>query len=232
MADSYPADKSLDVEIGRLVRSMRQARGLSLRTAAESCDVSVSYMSQLERGMTSPSLRVIGSLSALFDVPIRDFFSEPAAEEEPPAGPVMRAAQRPRTSSWHTGLQKEVLTPPGFHTDLDLALYMIALEPGGTTGDTPFTHQGVEAGIVMEGTLKIEIDGDAYTLHPGDSFNFSSQLPHKFWNPGRVLARVYWINSREKTAQDDGAQTSPPQAPAQDPAHAAGPETGPKAGQT
>jgi transcriptional regulator with XRE-family HTH domain len=208
MGNNNLADTALDLQMGKLVRSMRQARGLSLRVVAEECDVSVSYMSQLERGMTSPSLRVIGNLSALFDVPIREFFSDASSETGAQTGPVLRAAQRPKISNWLTGIQKEILTPSSVETDLDLTLYMVVIEPGGTTGDTPFSHQGVEAGIVKEGTLKLEINGESYTLNPGDSFNFCSQLPHKFWNPGQALTRVYWINSRDKATGDGHSGSS------------------------
>src|SRR5258706_2924206 len=51
-------------QVGRRVRALREARGLSLRDLAERCGVSAPMLSQVERGDTSPSIVVASKIAA------------------------------------------------------------------------------------------------------------------------------------------------------------------------
>ncbi|HEX5499842.1 MAG TPA: helix-turn-helix transcriptional regulator, partial [Thermomicrobiales bacterium] len=103
--DSRPARlRSLGAEI----RSLRQARRLSTVALARACGVSPSLISQVERGLTAPSLEVLWAIARAFDVPMGAFFqpdgdarSEPAVPEAaataaPPNAIVVRADRRKR----------------------------------------------------------------------------------------------------------------------------------------
>lgn len=57
-------------ELGRLLRAERAAAGLSLRELAERTQVSNAYLSQLERGLHEPSLRVLRAITAALGVPL------------------------------------------------------------------------------------------------------------------------------------------------------------------
>jgi transcriptional regulator with XRE-family HTH domain len=62
--------KSQLAALGALVRAERTAGGLSLRELSERTNVSNAYLSQLERGMHEPSLRVMVAIAAALDVPL------------------------------------------------------------------------------------------------------------------------------------------------------------------
>ena len=55
--------------LGEFIRTQRKLAKLSLRELALLSDLSNAYLSQLERGMHEPSIRVVKSLAAAFDLP-------------------------------------------------------------------------------------------------------------------------------------------------------------------
>jgi transcriptional regulator with XRE-family HTH domain len=55
--------------LGRNLRSLRQAKGLSQEAFAEEAGLHRTYVSDLERGARNPSLTVIDKLARALDVP-------------------------------------------------------------------------------------------------------------------------------------------------------------------
>ena len=56
--------------LGALLRAQRQSADLSLRELSARTDVSNAYLSQLERGLHEPSLRVLRAIAAALDTPL------------------------------------------------------------------------------------------------------------------------------------------------------------------
>ena len=63
-------------------------------------------------------------------------------------------------------------------------------EPGYSSEDTPFVHDGEEFGIVLEGTHAVNVGGAHYVLQAGDSISYSSTIPHWYENPRRCHVGV------------------------------------------
>jgi uncharacterized cupin superfamily protein len=61
-------------------------------------------------------------------------------------------------------------------------------------------HEGEEAGIVLEGGLELVVDGRRHVLGEGDTFRFASGRPHRFANAGSRLAKILWVNYRDRTS--------------------------------
>ncbi|MBB4002608.1 MAG: cupin domain-containing protein [Aurantimonas endophytica] len=190
-----------DEAVGRSVRFHRKQQGLSLEQASELTGLSVSMISKIERGLTSPSVRSLYALSHGLKIPVGTLFSDhskmPAvdredlhAEEE--AGLVVRKSARRTLDFGEKRLVKELLTPQPIGT---LELLMIVLSPGGSTGDDVFSHDGEEGGVVLSGALELWVDEKRLLLYPGDSFTFKSRRPHRFSNAADEETRVLWINT-------------------------------------
>ena len=62
--------------------------------------------------------------------------------------------------------------------------------PGSDTGMDMLSHQGEEAGMLVEGRLELTVSGQVYVLESGDSYYFESSKPHRFRNPFDVPARL------------------------------------------
>jgi len=205
--DAPPAgDHTTDVEVGARIRSLRRARGISLKVVAERAGLSIGFLSQLERGISSASIRVLARLADALEVGIAEIYGGTTTES-----PLLvaRVNERKRFDFPHTGMSKEVLTPFGRSPRLDI--FIITVAPGGDTGDPPFCHQGEEAGVVMEGGIELIVDGQVSILGQGDSFRFSSELPHRYRNAGSRPAKVMWVNWRDKPAADHPPNPAPPE---------------------
>jgi transcriptional regulator with XRE-family HTH domain len=180
-----------DLRLGESVRLLRQRLGLSIQEVGRRTGLSNGMISQLERGLATPSIRTLRLLSLALQVPISYFFEN---RGEPPAAPyIVRRAQRRLLRLTPSGVLKESLAP---NTPGEMELYELTLNPGGTSGPDFVRHQGEKAGYVLAGRLRLWLDHEAHLLEPGDSFRFPSLVPHMFDNPAEEPARIVWISCR------------------------------------
>ncbi|TCT02244.1 cupin domain-containing protein [Aquabacter spiritensis] len=184
----------MDVRLGQRIRHLRKARGLSLKEVAERSGFSISFFSQIERGLSSPSVRVLASLAHALNVNIGSLFAEDDEAEDAAAKIVVRKSERKVLSFWRTGISKELLTPAASNARLDV--YLVRMDPGGTTGEESYSHDGEEAGVVLQGEMELVVDGLTFVLREGDGFRFESPRPHSFRNLGPKMCRVLWVNAR------------------------------------
>jgi HTH-type transcriptional repressor of puuD len=72
----------------------------------------------------------------------------------------------------------------------NLALLIESYEPGADTGTEMMAHEGEEAGTVIEGSIEVTIGGEVHRLAAGDSYSFSTQIPHRFRNRSKKICRI------------------------------------------
>jgi transcriptional regulator with XRE-family HTH domain len=187
------AKPTMDVAVGQRIRDLRRRRAMSLETVAARTDLSIGFLSQIERGLSSPSLRVLATLADVLGVGIAGLFGVKENSGATPDAVVTRERQRAKLNLWRTGISKQLLSAAGSEGRLNL--FLVHLEPGGSTGDELYTHDGEEAGLVIEGKMKLTVDAESWTLKSGDSFRFASRRPHRFSNPSDdAKTVVLWVN--------------------------------------
>lgn len=190
---SETADKSTKADALRLlardIRALRKARGLTLSGLAEKLDRSVGWLSQVERGISLPSLADIRALANHFHVPVSLFL----AEQEPVGGEygvIVRADRRRVLGTSDSGLVEELLSP-----DLGGSFEIIRSVFAPGTEQAEARHRGAEeAGYLVSGTLELEIGGVSHELCAGDSFRFRKE-PLRWRNRGTEPAVVIWVVS-------------------------------------
>ncbi len=193
-ADSEKSHHEVDKMLGERLRHRRRVRDMSLKELAELSGISIGLLSQIERGLSSPSLRVLASIADALNVGLGNLFDESLSSELPQKDKiVVHAAERKKLGFWRTGISKELLTPSTGRSGLEI--FMVMLEPGGTTGGQQYSHDGEEGGLVLEGRIVIEVDGKEHRLEAGDSFRFDSARQHSFRTLGNAPARVLWVNA-------------------------------------
>jgi transcriptional regulator with XRE-family HTH domain len=187
------AEPAMDVAVGQRIRDLRRTRAMSLEAVAARTELSIGFLSQIERGLSSPSLRVLATLADVLGVGIAGLFGAKENDAAAPDAIVTRERQRAELNLWRTGISKQLLSPAGSEGRLNL--FLVHMEPGGSTGDELYTHDGEEAGLVIEGEMKLTVDAESWTLKHGDSFRFASRRPHRFSNPSSdSKAVVLWVN--------------------------------------
>jgi transcriptional regulator with XRE-family HTH domain len=175
--------------LARDIRALRKARKLTLTACAEQIGRSVGWLSQVERGLSSPSLADLRAMAGLFSVPLGLFFGHDVPREEE-RGVVVRAGRRRALGTSESGLVEELLSP-----DLGGSFEMLrsVFAPGAEL-ETTTRRPTEEAGYVASGSLEIEISGVWHALAEGDSFRFAGK-PFRWRNRGSVPAIVIWVVS-------------------------------------
>lgn len=174
--------------IGHRIRELRQARNLTLGAVAERTGLSVSLLSMVERGRTGPSIGTLVAISGALGVHMPDLFDRRSVSGPP--DPVRRRDHQP-TYETAEGVTRRVV-----HTDDAQGFEMAVNEyaPGTSSSPTPVHHDGHEFGLVLGGTLTVELDGRSHTVRPGDAISYDSRIPHRLINGSRRQTRALWVN--------------------------------------
>lgn len=178
-----------DQSLGRKLRLRRSIKGRSLNEVAEKAGISIGLLSQIERGLSMPSIKSLRQICAALDMPVAWLFDSPASAEEDDV--VVRAHARRTLTIDPKGMTKELLSPdsvPG------IQMIRITIQPGGSSGDQPYNNDsGAKCGTVLAGTLGIEVDGRPYRLEQGDSFAFAAERLHRFYCVGDQPVQLIWV---------------------------------------
>ena len=94
------------MEFGNRIRARRQELGLSLRELAEQVGLTASFLSQIERDLTSPSIESLRKISDALEVPIFHFLLEVDKKS-----PVVRRGERLTLTLPNSDLSYKLLTP-------------------------------------------------------------------------------------------------------------------------
>ncbi|MEO5704616.1 MAG: XRE family transcriptional regulator [Candidatus Limnocylindrales bacterium] len=178
-----PPTAPVEIDLGARIRALRLSRGETLRQLAAEAGVTESFLSQVERGVASPSIASVQRIARALGQSIAELF---VVDER--AGSLVRVGDRRRVVYQGLGAVDEFLTRA---TDGRLQVIMSTIEAGGGTGDEPYTHDSdEEVVVVLEGSLDLWVGPEHYRLDAGDAVTHSSRVPHRNTNPGPGVARV------------------------------------------
>ena len=175
-----------EFNIGLRLKAAREGKKLSQRQLASRTGVTNGMISMIEQNKISPSVANIKKILDGIPIGLADFFTEDAGETPKT---FYRNAELAtiRTSAVHgreaplSNLTLLRVGQPGTHT---LMMLHETYEVGADTGETLYSHESEEAGIVISGTIEITVGDEICTLGPGDAYIFDSRRPHRFRNVG------------------------------------------------
>ena len=208
-------DRGFDpgAELGPRLRRVREDRGISVRELARRIGCSPSLISQIERGLSAPSVGMLyaiaselrASLDFLFGVAVPGDAMLATAHGDGHVrsgaggngtgpgghGLVQRRSSR-RTIDLASGVRWERLTPGA---DERVDFLEVIYEPSGHSTDMrrPLRHDGQEYGLVVSGRLQASVGFETFELAPGDSIAFDSSLPHQYWNTTDGDVHAIWV---------------------------------------
>jgi transcriptional regulator with XRE-family HTH domain len=152
------------------IRALRKAHGLTLSGLAERLGRSVGWLSQVERGISLPSLADLRALAQQFKVPVSLFLSAGFADDGGD-GLIVRHDRRRLLGARDEGVVEQLLSPGlggGF------AMVRAEFAPGAGVAE-PRKGAREEAGYLLAGNLEVEIGDAWHSLAAGDSFQFRNQ---------------------------------------------------------
>ncbi|MFD5769196.1 helix-turn-helix domain-containing protein [Streptomyces sp. NPDC127049] len=184
---SRPEPTPEAIEVGRVVRGCRKQRGVSMAVLAARSGLSQPFLSQLERGLTTPSLSSIYRIAEALDVAPGTFLRPPAR----PGTVTHEADPQVIRVSETAGQIAQVLIPGGRSSLMEA--YEHHFEPGrGERGW--FEHPGEDFLYVLEGEIVLEVEGEPpLTLTAGQSAHHRGEVPHRCRLPGTTPARTLLV---------------------------------------
>jgi len=194
--DPHSADSAM--ALGREIRNLRLAHRFTLTELGERTNLSVGFLSKIERGLARPSVTTLQDIADALEVQVGWFFATDGPLPAEEKGVIVRSGNRRRltysgvASTDYLGMQDDLLSAT---LDRQIAMGITTYQPGGSTGDDLYTHEGEEAGFVLSGEIDLYLDDAVFRLREGDSFSFESDRPHRFVNPGQTQAKLVWCNT-------------------------------------
>ena len=177
------------VNVGERLRAIRRLRRATLLTVSQRAGLSESFLSQVERGKANASIASLTRVAAALGVHITDLFEPDHARAHPR---VLQRARRPALAFGNLG-RKYLLTPRPLE---ELEVFAVELDPGGSTGNEPYTHgDSEELFVVLAGRVHLQLGEHVYELERGDSIDYRSSTPHRVTNAGDDVAEVIWVIS-------------------------------------
>lgn len=172
------------MDLGQKIKARRKKMRLSLRELAEQVSLTASFLSQVERGLASPSIDSLRAISKALDVPVFHFLIDMEGYN-----PVIRTDERRQLILPQANITYELLTP----VNRKMEIIMATLEP--TDGDIPLIHhQHTEECIyVLEGELEVELSDEVYVLGAGDTIYFEGPILRRLAGRGDKTVRYLAI---------------------------------------
>ena len=175
--------------LGADLRALRKARGMTLEVLAARLGVSVGWLSQVERDISSPDMAMLRRIADVFAVPLSLFFgTSPAAPGE--EGRVVRAGARRAIGQGDGGLVEALLSPD--LTD-DFEVIHSTFMPGSRR-EVAARRQTCELAYLLSGRLDVWLDEQRFSINAGDSFRIRGQAM-RWANPHDEPAVAIWVIS-------------------------------------
>lgn len=148
---------------------------MTLVELARTTGLSAGLISQVERGLTDPSLETLRRIARTLEVPLFSLFQDITEG----AVAVVRRDRRMLVRSPQGGITYARISPGNGK----LEVLEGTLGPWASSSAEPWSHPSEECVVVQRGSLLAEVAGEAFELGPGDSCYFDSRRPHRYVNP-------------------------------------------------
>lgn len=190
--------------LGAKLRAERERQGITVREMARRVDVSASLVSQIERGLVTPSVGTLWSMTAELGLVMDGLFMDTErGNGTGPGAAASRASPRRSQRVVQHGHDRQHIRLAGgvvwerltAQPDDEVEFLYVRYEAGAEScpENCFFRHGGKEYAYILEGRLGLQIGFERYELSPGDSVSFESHNPHRLWAIGDEPATAIWV---------------------------------------
>ena len=173
-------------DVGQRLRQIREGRRFTLKEVARQAGISEGFLSQIERGRSTPSLKTLYRVASVFGMSPGDLLTDHWTR----VPTLIRAIQRPVLELGE--LTKTRMIP---HSADLIEVLGGVLAPGGSAGE-PYAHgDSEELLVVLKGSVRAEVDGEVFVLSAGDSLYYRSSMLHTIYNTATEESEVIWVVS-------------------------------------
>ncbi|AVQ47054.1 helix-turn-helix domain-containing protein [Clostridium botulinum] len=177
------------MQLGEKIKYYRKKKGLTIKELSELTNLSIGFISNLERDLNSPSVSNLQQICEVLGINLMEILKSTEDKEYI----VCKDNRNEIFSTDDKKIKFEMLTNGNKN------LNAIAITIAGNTdyNDTSWGHNYDELGIVVKGSLEIQMNSQTYTLHEGDSIYLNKFTPHRYKNPCEEINVTYWFSVKE-----------------------------------
>ncbi len=180
------SQKGQPSKLGEAIRHRRKSLGKTLAQVAEEAELTTGFMSQIERGISSPSLSSLMSVARALQTSIEQLLSVPEGFSE-----YVPHDKRQAFALGTAGRIYEKLGP-GFPGAL---LYsQIIYRPAGHQSER-MCHEGEVFFYLMSGEVEYHLAGAVFTMSPGDALHHDTSKPHFSRVLGEEESVELWVST-------------------------------------
>lgn len=168
------------------IREYRKRKNLTMKELSGLTGLSISYISQVERGEVDPSLSSLRKIAAVFQVPLYLLLDDCTVM----GNLTLRQNQQITKYSEDGKITYRFLTPlpsPEYSPESMLIAFEVA--PHAQDVEIPVTHHSEEMILILEGSLTVQIGDTEIALNPWDTTVIQKDLPHICKNLSDTPAR-------------------------------------------
>ena len=163
-----------EIQIGAALRTRRRRLDLTLAAVAQETGLSVGFLSQVERNLTTPSLSSLAAIAKALDAGVDYFLATPRTN-----GLVNR--KQGRQCFTVDGLPLKYARVSNDLANGQLHGVITEIPPGWVSERN--THEGEDFVYIISGTETIVVGDETYILNEGDTIHYDASIPHSWGNP-------------------------------------------------
>ena len=183
----------MDKDIGQAIKRIRSEMKLTLKEVAERTELSMSYLSLLERGLTSPTIINLQKICRVLNITMSGLL----ANTEPDLL-LVKYDQRRVIYDDHNGVLMEATT------DGSRGMTGVCMTIRDNEVHQSSAHVADELGTVISGSMVMTMGGVDYAMSEGDSLYIPAFTPHSFRKTSRKECVSIWVYN--KPTQDGGQE--------------------------
>lgn len=180
-------------DIGSKLKALRTMKELTLKELSQKTNLSIGFLSQIERGVTSVAISSLDTIAKALDTDLSYFFTMPKKKERK----VLRSFEQEVFTNKNSQFLDYHLTLNPEEMDMLPRLQLILPTCDSEVND-PYGHDGEEFVYVLEGILTVNLDNETFQLYPGDCMHYDSSIPHNWTNCTNKNVRVLVVNTPNK----------------------------------
>jgi quercetin dioxygenase-like cupin family protein/DNA-binding XRE family transcriptional regulator len=173
--------------LGGKIRALRKRLQRTLGETATVAGISKPFLSQVERGLATPSITSLVGIARALGVTVQYFVDTPTE-----ATSVRRADELQFFSFADSANLFARLTNVSGDRQLDAILVRL---PAGQPPSEVTTHAGEEFLYVLRGEITLSLEDRTFVLNAGDSAHYESTVPHGWANTARNETVVVWVGT-------------------------------------
>ena len=168
------------INVGERIKSLRAAKGMSLRLLSQKSGISANALSLIERSKTSPTVSTLMAIAKAFNLRVNDFFSD----EDKERGDYVIS----RGVGIQPGTGIEALAPNLKQQNLNPIV--VRLAPNEKFRKDLCFHPGDEFVYCIAGEVECEVGGEKIRLVQGDALTYKGEIPHRMNNVSPAGSRA------------------------------------------